>query len=159
MTGTASDSTPTSAGGSRWIWLLPALTFVAGAALGAAVVAASGDDDHGGRPAAAPAPTATPQASPTPAGLVVTVPQPCLDAADGVAETSQEVRGAVDAVRSLDARRLQEIVDRIQALQPRVQMLADTCRAAAGSRLENGTLTSSPPVQGTPGTASSSPSP
>ncbi len=135
---------PPAATGSRWTWLLPALTFVAGVALAGAVFAVtdSGNDSGTEADARASASPASPTPLPSPAGLVVTVPQSCLDAADGVTRTSQEVRGAVDAVRDLDARRLQEIVDRIQALQPQVQELANSCRATAGARLEDGTLAS-----------------
>lgn len=133
---------------SRWTWLLPAITFVVGVALAGVVfaVTGSGDGDGAVSDARASASPAAPTTAPSSAGLVVTVPQSCLDAADGVTRTSQEVRGAVDAVRDLDARRLQEIVDRIQALQPQVQALANTCRATAGTRLQDGTLATAAPA-------------
>lgn len=164
---TSTDSTsphaaPPVATASPWTWLLPALTFLAGVALAGAVFAVtnagtdsgassstgSGDGQGVGADASASASPTSATSSPSPTDLVVTVPQSCLDAADGVSRASQEVRAAVDAVRDLDARRLQEIVDRIQALQPEVQALADTCRASAGARLEDGTLASSAPAAG-----------
>ncbi len=169
MAGTDSASRqaqPPAAKGSSWTWLLPALTFLAGVALAGAVFAVtnSGDDqgvlaDPGGSASpASPATSASPT-SPPPTDLVVTVPQSCLDAADGVSRVSQEVRGAVEAVRDLDARRLQEIVDRIQALQPEVQAFADTCRATAGARLQDGALVSSSPAAGQEAVPSSTTTP
>lgn len=140
------------ASSSTWTWLLPVLTFLVGCVLGGVVVAAGGSDADGERTAApTPATTADQEEdgadpSPGPTDLVVRVPQSCLDAADGATEATGQVDDVVAAVRDLDARRLQEIVDRIQQVQPRVQRLAEQCRSVAGQRLQDGELATSAPV-------------
>lgn len=156
-------STPTSTGttarvedarprGSRWVWVLPALTFLAGLALGALVI--GGPDD---RPASGPADAAGapgPEPSAAPSDLLVRVPEPCLAVAEQAEEAMAVVDRAVDAVRSFDPRELQQVLDRAQELRPGVERLAADCRARAGRDVAGGdTVTSTP----TPGAAPAPP--
>lgn len=136
---------------SVWTWLLPALAFVAGVALGAVVVAvgASGGDDR--QPDVSASPTSEPDAgaeptSTAPSDAVVRVPAACLQAADAAEEAARQVDDLVEAVRVFDAGRLQELVDRFQELQPEVQRLADACREVAGDRLQDGDLVTPTPA-------------
>ena len=156
MADPTSDSPAGSDGRSTWTWLLPALAFVAGVALGAVVVAvgASGDDDDtvpGVTASSSPEASATPDGAgnvtATPSGdALVRVPASCLDAADGAERAARQVDDVAAAVREFDARRLQELVDEFQQLQPEVQRLADQCRSAAGEGLGDGTLVTPAPA-------------
>lgn len=133
-------------GRSRWTWLLPALAFLAGLALGAAVIAAgtAGDDDAGA-PLAAPTaePSPTGQASPEPTDLVVTVPAVCVEAAELAEDAARQVDDVAAAARDFDARRLQELVDTLQELRPELEDRAAQCRDLAGEGLV-GSVTPSP---------------
>lgn len=112
--------------------LLPAITFLIGVALGGALIAvgtnAGGDDSAAPHSTAAPAPSGSASTS---GDAVVTVPGACLDAANQAEEAFSLLRGGVTAIRDLDARRLQELVDQLQKLDPQVRSLVDECRAAA----------------------------
>ena len=148
---TRTDGDATSGGGSVWTWLLPALAFVAGVALGAVVVAVGASGDGDGRSDVTASPTSDPSAGADPTSTassdaVVRVPSSCLEAADGAEEAAREVDDVVEAVRAFDARRLQEIVDRFQQLQPEVQRLADQCRETAGERIQDGELVTPTPA-------------
>ena len=152
--GTAPDAPAAgSGGGGTWRWLLPALAFVAGVALGAAVVGVGnlGEDDvRASSTAASPTPEPTDEADPTASSdVVVRVPGACLEAAEGAEEAARQVDDVAEAVRAFDARRLQELVDRFQQLQPEVQRLADRCRELSGTRLQEGTLVTPEPVAST----------
>ena len=108
----------------------------------------------GGDPGAAPtadAPAAGgPGRAPTPSGspsdVLVRVPEPCLAVADQAEQAFTVFDEAVDAARSFDARRLQEVVDDVQQLRPRVEELADGCRDRAGQDLLEGTTATSLPT-------------
>lgn len=144
---------PTSTSSSPWTWLLPVLTFLVGCLLGGAVIAAGafgGDDTDLATPTASPSPGDDASPEPSPDGVAVRVPQACLDAADQAATVTSQAQDAVAAVRDLNARRLQEIVDSFQQLEPEVQRLADECRETAGERLTEGSLTSPAPARTTP---------
>ena len=151
---TTTDSRAGSDGGgssSTWTWLLPALTFLVGCVLGGLVVAVGTFDDADADLGAEAQPTAGAdedggEATPRPTDLVVRVPESCLDAADSATAFTAQVDDIVVAVGELDARRLQEIVDRIQQSQPQVQRLAEQCRSVAGERLEDGQLATSAPA-------------
>ncbi len=119
----------------RWSVLLPALTFLVGLLLGAAVIAASssdGDDEQAAPRAAAPAPTAPP--SPT-GPFTVRVPGPCVQAADKAEQAYGLLEQGVAAARDLDARRLQELVDTVQRERPRVEALVRQCREQSAAAL------------------------
>lgn len=125
------------------------LTFLVGLVLGGVVIFAgtAGDDDEPtASPDASQAPDVSASEDPDSTDVVVRVPQSCLDAADGALEASQQVDDAVAAVRDLDARRLQEIVDEVQRLQPDVRDQAEQCRSTTGSRLEEGQLATPAPA-------------
>ena len=116
----------------RWTVLLPALTFVAGLALGAAVLGASTTQDDEGTVGGRPPPSAAPVPSPTASDLLVRVPGPCLQAAERAEQAYALVEQGVTAARELDARGLADLVDQVQQERPEVQALVDACRAAAG---------------------------
>lgn len=113
----------------RWSVLLPALTFLAGLALGAAVLGASTTQDD--TQAAPPPPSAAP--APTASDLLVRVPGPCLEAAERAEQAYALVERGVTAARDLDARGLADLVDEVQQQRPEVQALVDACRTAAGN--------------------------
>lgn len=142
---------------STWSWLLPVLTFLLGCLLGGGVIAAGASQDADDV-AAAPSATASPGETGTGGGSEdepedeaeddepeVRVPESCLAAADGAVVAANRVDDVVKAVRDLDARRLQELVDEVQQQQPRVRELAERCRSTAGERLEDAELTSPEP--------------
>jgi hypothetical protein len=143
--------------GSRWLWVLPALTFLVGLALGALVVGGPSDAPVSGTgdPAAAPAP----EPSAAPSDLLVRVPEPCLAVAEQAEEAVAVVDRAVAAVRSFDARELQEVLNQAQNLRSGVERLAADCRARAGRDAVGGeTVTSTPTPGAAPAsTATSSP--
>lgn len=114
----------------RWSVLLPAVTFVTGLALGAAVLGASTTQDEEGAVPAAP--TAAPTAAPGQGELLVRVPPSCLQAAERAEQAYALVEQGVTAARELDARGLADLVDQVQQQRPEVQALVDACRAAAG---------------------------
>lgn len=151
---TTTDGTAGGGGRARSsvsTWLLPVLAFLLGCLLGGLVVGAGTSDDGGS--VAGPTPT-TPAgaddngADPSPSAddLVVRVPESCLQAADGATQATAQVDDVVAAVRDLDARRLQEIVDQIQQVQPDVQRFAEQCRSVAGERLQDGQLATPAPA-------------
>lgn len=126
---------------STWTWLLPVLTFLVGCVLGGVVVGAGafdGDDETVASPSTTSSPTSgDAEPSPTPNDLVITIPESCLQAAEAASEASQQFDDVVAAVRDLDARRLQEVVDSVQQAQPEAQRLAEQCRSVAGERLQD----------------------
>lgn len=143
--GASSTAVGTGRRSSPWTWLLPALTFLVGCLLGGVVVAAGafdGDDDEPLRaaPGASQQPgdgEDGPQPTPTSGDVVVRVPESCLQAADMATSAIGQIDRVVEAVRDLDARRLQEIVDQVQKLEPEVRRLADQCRSVSGERLQD----------------------
>lgn len=155
-----SSSVPVTGGGGRqtgpgpWSWLLPALTFLGGVALGGVVVGVgfAGGDSTPTQVTASPSTLAAPTTSPgANADVQVTVPGPCLDAADAAAQVARQLDEVANAAKNLDARRLQEIVNGFQQLQPKVQREAAQCRQLAGDRLQQGQLvTPVPSPTGTP---------
>jgi len=149
MTTTDDPGAGREAASSTWTWLLPVLTFLVGCVLGGVVVGAGtldGDDEQVAAPSvtSSQAPGQGGEPSPTPSDLVVTIPESCLQAAEAAAEASQQFDDVVAAVRDLDARRLQVIVDRVQQAQPEAQRLAEQCRSVAGDRLLDGETTPAP---------------
>ena len=142
-------STSPGVRGSRWWWLLPAGTFLAGCALGGIVVGvgAVGGDDEPSRPAAAPADAGTGEegdgaAGDEPAdagdsGLYVRVPDSCVQTADDATTLVEHVDRVVAAVADLEPERLRKTVDDVQQIRNEVQDVAEQCRAAAAQRLQD----------------------
>ena len=119
-----------------WSVLLPALTFLVGLALGAAVVGvASTSDDGVEGPTAQESQEPSPSPSPTSSDLVVTIPAPCVEAAEKAELAFDVLQDAASAVRDLDARRLAEVVDLAQTEQEVVDRLVSECRAQSGNQL------------------------
>lgn len=136
-TSTATSKEP---GWRRWSVLLPALAFVVGLALGAAVVGVSQlGESSSEEPLAAPSSTSTPPSepvgSPSPSALLITVPAPCVQAAEQAESAYDVLDRAVTAVRELDARQLADVVDAAQTERAETEALVDACRAAAGTQL------------------------
>ena len=134
------DDTGRRARGALY-WLVPALTFLIGLGLGAAVIAVTGDDgarEGASPPAVSPSPTPTP-GSPqptTPTGdATIVIPAACIRTAEGAEQAAGLMRRAVEAARDLNAARLQEIVDQFESLQPEIQESAEACRVAAATAL------------------------
>ena len=123
-----------------WSVLLPALTFLAGLGLAAAVLGATGADDEPDA-AARPTPTPTPSASPAQPELVVTVPGPCLQSAERAEQAYALLEQGVTAARDLDARALADLVDQVQRERPQVEALVQACREAAGDAVVQPTPT------------------
>ena len=123
--------TAADAGRGAWLWLLPAVTFLAGAAVSAALFVL-GDTDDDGDPLSSmrsPSPEAT--ASPAPDELVLQVPAVCVEAGELAGSVSAALGDVVDAAGALDARRLQESIDVVQQLRPDVVAAAEACRELA----------------------------
>ena len=134
----AAESAPVVASTANRAWLIPAVTFLVGLALGAVVVAvtSSGGDDSpraGDQPSgtpttSVPAPTLT--ASPD---VSVTVPGECIEVADDAEALLALVDDAAGAVRDLNASELGSILDEIQAAQTTLQEQVDLCQSAQDS--------------------------
>lgn len=122
--------------GRGWGWtiLLPALAFLVGLVLGGVLIGVSRDDSGGsvagGAATALPSPTSSPGA----ADVTVTVPGPCVQAADRADEAYALVEKGVRAARNLDARGLADLVAQVQRDRPQVQQLIAECRTAVAAR-------------------------
>lgn len=129
---------------SALTWGVPLAALLAGALLGGGVVALVAGDDEVERPAALPSapPSEAPLPESVPAGsdVLIRVPAPCVEVAGDAETTVQTFDQLATAVRDFDARELQEIVDRLQKLRPRVEALAEQCRNAAGRGIADGDL-------------------
>jgi hypothetical protein len=142
---------PSSAGDGRsaWTWLLPALTFLVGAALSAALFAL-GDTDGPELTAPRAAPTAEPTDGDLPSDepeVVVQVPAACVKAAELAQTVTSALGDVADAAGALDARRLQESLDVVQQIRPEVEATATECRdLAAAARI----VTQDPTAPATP---------
>jgi hypothetical protein len=120
-----------------WLWLIPTLTFVLGVVLGAAAIAAfdggtvnGGGRDLTSRPTAPTAPTAAGRTG----DRTITIPASCEQGLERARTALSTVGEAVEAARSLNSGRLQEILDRLQDAQHDVERLADQCRAEVSDR-------------------------
>ena len=120
--------------GRGWTLLLPAIAFLLGLLLGGVLIGASRDD---GTSAAGGSPTPLPSAttSPAAADVTVTVPGPCVQAANRANDAYALVDRGVRAARDLDARALADLVAEVQRERPQVQQLIAQCQAAAGNQL------------------------
>ena len=130
-------------GASRWrSWsvVLPALAFLAGLLLGGAVIGAAFNSDNADSSAAGgPGDTATPTTTPTATAsdLNVTVPGPCVQAAERADDAYALVERGVKAARDLDAGALADLVDEVQRQRPEVQALIAECQQQTGDRIVN----------------------
>ncbi|MEU4245698.1 hypothetical protein [Actinoplanes sp. NPDC026619] len=110
----------------RWPVVLSAMAFLLGALLGAGLTIAftggSPDAGHATSPSAEPS-----EAAPGSGDLVL--PASCREAVERVQEASTTAREAMQALRRLETARLQELLDRLQQTQTKVDALADECRA------------------------------
>ena len=134
----AAASSRTTPVWQRWSVLLPVLTFLAGLVLGASALAITQTDDAE-QPLAQASPTAEPSVEPapevSPGALQVTVPAPCVRAAEKAEVAYEVLDDAVAAVRDFDARRLADLVDRAQAERALTEDLVEECETAAGMQL------------------------
>lgn len=133
MAESASSTEKTDARESKgmWFWLLPALTFLVGAALSAGLFVLGDSDDAANVEQARTGQSPTPDPTPTPEELVVQVPGVCVEAAELAASVSSALGDVVDAAGALDARRLQESLDVVQQMRPEVESASAACRALA----------------------------
>jgi hypothetical protein len=120
--------------------VVPALTFLVGLALGAVLVWVGTSGPGGGDEEAAP--SGTPSASPAEptrspgdgvSGVGRTVPEECTRAADSALQLAEILQDAVRALGDLDARRLQELVDRMEGLDQQIRADLQACREATSS--------------------------
>jgi len=81
---------------------------------------------------ASPSPSPVPSPTPTESGPTITVPAECAEGLERARDVLAQIPGALEALRNLDTARLQEILDRVQRLQPEVNRLAAQCRARVG---------------------------
>jgi flagellin-like hook-associated protein FlgL len=131
----AATAAPAASAGASKTWLIPAVTFLVGLALGAVVVAvtASGGDDSpsaGATPSGSPAPSVSaPTVTPTP-DVSVTIPGPCIEVADDAQALLSLVDDAATAVRDLNASELSTILTQMQDAQTVLQDQVDQCQAA-----------------------------
>jgi len=142
--------TSRAAGASRWSWLLPVGTFLAGCALGGVVVGvgATVDDDEPSAPTVAA--DADPDAGAEPdgeaddapgsgddTGSSAAVPESCVQTADDATTLVERVDEVVAAIADLEPERLRQTVDDVQQVRDEVEDVADQCRAAAQERLQD----------------------
>lgn len=136
-----------------WLWLLPALMFLVGAALSAALFALGDTDDTAAvdKTTAGQSPSAEPDASPTPDELVVQVPAVCVEAAELADSVSRALGEVIDAAGALDARRLQESLDVVQQMRPEIEATSAACRdLALDGRIVTPDETAEPSVSPSP---------
>jgi hypothetical protein len=159
MPSQVSSSSP-GGGGSRWSWLLPAGTFLAGCALGGVVVGvgAVGDGDEEERSPAVAAEEADGErdgatggesAAPDDSGLYVRVPDSCVRTAEDATTLVEQVDRVVEAVADLQPERLRQTVDDVQQIRDGVSDVAQQCQEAAAQRLED--AEAGDPAPATPG--------
>lgn len=131
-----------TAPGHRSWWLLAVATFVVGLFAGGIVVAVAGFGQQSGQTAAAPTLSVSGQPSPTPSptdlGASVHVNAACLRAVNDAQAVAKALGGLGTAVRNLDAGTLDQIVQRENVLQLRLQAEIKDCNATV--RLPNGSL-------------------
>ena len=134
--------------GSRWSWLVPAGTFLAGCALGGVVVGvgAVGGDDEPGRAVTSASPedeggqdgaTGEDPADADESGLYVRVPDSCVQSAQAATTLVEQVDRVVAAVADLEPERLRQTVDDVQQVRDQVQDVAEQCQEAAAQRLQD----------------------
>ncbi|PRY20203.1 hypothetical protein [Pseudosporangium ferrugineum] len=119
----------------RWSWLVPALAFAVGLVLGGTLIAVADGSDDAATPATAqPAPPASHAAQPASEDRTITIPASCEQGLERARTAMTTVGEAVQALRDLDTRRLQELLDRLQDAQREVEALVDRCRTEAVRR-------------------------
>jgi len=126
----------------RLTWVLPALAFLVGVVLGAAVVGAiasggagtaadgSADEQRG----ATRGTTAVPSpGQPRDTTATVTVPSECAALADDAQDAASLLEQAATAARDLDAKTLADVARRMRDARDHLTAQADACRGAAPS--------------------------
>lgn len=152
MPSQVSSSSPDGRG-SRWSWLLPAGTFLAGCALGGVVVgvgAVGGEDDEPSGPVAAEQVEGDGAQDGTTgdgtddeaedareSGLYVRVPESCVQTAEDATSLVDQVDRVVEAVADLQPERLRQTVDDVQQIRDEVRDVAEQCQEAAAQRLQD----------------------
>jgi hypothetical protein len=133
-------------------WVVPALLFVAGLLLGGVAVAAtnlgSGDSDPIATPSVSPSPSPSPSPATTdgPQDVTVRIPSSCVQVAEEADAAFDDVDAFAEAVRSFDARQLQDFLDRFQEVRPRIESLSQQCQEAASEGLVDGDLITPTPA-------------
>lgn len=129
--------------GSRWSWLVPVGTFLAGCVLGGVVVGAVGGGDDEASPAVVTAEadgepdgaTGEEPADAGDSGLYVRVPDSCVQTAEDATTLVEQVDRVVEAVADLEPERLRQTVDDVQQIRNGVQDVAAQCQEAAAQRM------------------------
>ncbi len=133
-------STPTATGPSGGVmWMIPALTFLAGVILGGVIIWVSTSSSRSNSGTGAAIPTVTKTLTPTDGTSVpgtaatLSVPAQCLKVADDSKAVMDLVNQSVAAARDLDASKLSDLVRQIQAAQKTLQTDAASCQHATAS--------------------------
>lgn len=136
MDGTPESGRTGQGGGRHGFLLVPALTFLVGLVLGAALVwvaqPSGTGDGEGSEAQPSPGATASPSTSPSEPSAASPSPGPCVRAAQDAEQVIRLVRAAATALGALDAARLEEIVDEMELLDDQVRDNARLCREASG---------------------------
>lgn len=111
----------------RWPWLAALLGFLVGAVLSGVVtglvVAAQTEPDRVVTTFPVPAPTTT-----APSGSATAAAQPCLEAADLAQQAMNKASDGLRQLSRLDSTSLQQTIDELQALRPRLDAASTECR-------------------------------
>ena len=124
------DQTPKNPKRPWLLTALPAITFLLGAVIGGVVVAVASDSSGAGSDNAEnPTTTSTPATptSPTASSTTIVVPGACSDAADAASQAADLVRQGAAAVRDFKPKELNQVLDDLQTLDPKLQALAKSC--------------------------------
>lgn len=112
----------------RWAGrLLPALTFLVGLALGAAVIVAATGDTR--EVVQEPAPASPSPSEPTDGNgdTVVTLPGACEDAAQNITEATRLLDDVIGAVRDFRPQELVDLLNQLEDLDDATRPLATEC--------------------------------
>lgn len=126
----AADPRP-SGRGNRLFVLVPALAFLVGLLLGAAVMWVGwpdSGDSTSDQPPEAPASTGLTSGTASPGEGDVIVPAACIRVADTAEEMLGLVREGAQSLGDLDTQRLQSIIDELEQLDAQLRIDADDCR-------------------------------
>lgn len=122
---------PDTSSKSRLSVLIPALTFLAGLALGWAVVAVSQSDDPDDSPEASAEASESPTSAPAEGDIVVTVPAACEQSAANLREATSLLRESVGQVRDFNPDQIVDTLNRLEEIDEETRPLIDECEGVS----------------------------